>query len=304
MIEVPDGAEAMMFRKAGIGLLLALLTTTALAAGKSVIPKQAEMSMLVTGTVRVELDGSVSGWEIDQREKLPDFVVSLLEKSAPVWRFEPVLVDGRPRKAEARMSLRVVANPVEGGAYRVAIRSAYFGEQAMSQERSAQGATHGITAIRKDPPHYPIDAARTGAEGTVYLILKLGRSGAVEDVAVERIDLKTIGTERQIQWMRETLRKPSMIAARKWTFRVPTAGENADKAYWSVRVPVKYSLPNADGTSDEVQYGQWEVLIPGPQQNIPWIAEQAGAGDSPEALVAGQVYEVGKGLKLLTPLQG
>ncbi len=293
-----------MFRKVGVGVLLALLTTTVLAAGKGVIPKQAEMSMLVTGTVRVEPDGTVSGWEIDQREKLPDFVLGLIETPARAWRFEPVLVDDRPRKAEARMSLRVVANPVEDGSYRVAIRSGYFGEQAMSQERAGQAAAHGIAAIRKDPPRYPVNAARTGAEGTVYLMLKLGRSGAVEDVAVERIDLRTMGTERQIEWMREMLRKPSMIAARKWTFRVPTSGESADKPFWSVRVPVMYSLPSADGTSAEVPYGQWEVLIPGPQQDIPWIAAQAEVGESPEALVAGQVYEVGKGLKLLTPLQG
>ena len=295
----------MMFRKAGIGLLLALLTTTALAAGKSVIPKQAEMSMLVTGTVRVEPDGSVSGWEIDQREKLPDFVVGLIEKSAPVWRFEPVLVDGRPRRAEARMSLRVVANPVEDGAYRVAIRSGYFGEQAMSQEHPAPaGAKKEVALIRKDPPRYPLDAAKVGAQGVVYLVVKVGRSGAVEDVVAERIDLRTIGTERQMEWMRETLRKPAMIAARKWAFRVPAA-EDASQAFWSVRVPVDYALSDKDGsTPARSQYGQWEILIPGPQQDIPWISQRAEAGESPEALVAGQVYEVGKGLKLLTPLQG
>ena len=44
-----------------IGLALALLATAALAAGPGAVRKQAEASMLVTGQVRIEPDGSVSG---------------------------------------------------------------------------------------------------------------------------------------------------------------------------------------------------------------------------------------------------
>ena len=57
-----------------------------------------------------------------------------------------------------------------------------------------------------------------------------------------------------------------------------------------------------------------KLFAKAPDAILKKVAEEAGefimackdadAGQGPEALVAGQVYEVGKGLKLLTPLQG
>ncbi|TWT22587.1 hypothetical protein FQY83_06120 [Luteimonas marina] len=283
-----------------MGLLLALVGAGAFAKKPVEIPEQAELSMLVTGMVLVEPDGSVSGWEIDQREKLPDFVVNLIENSAPVWRFEPVLVDGQPRKAKALMSLRVVANRLDEGNYRIAIQSGYFGKDAISdpRERWRQTASDEIRSLKLAPPKYPMDALVEGVRGTVYLVVRVNRQGAVADVAVEQVDLRVIGTERQMNAMRNTLAKPALVAARRWTFEVPTTGESADNEYWSVRVPVDYQF-----AGEKQKYGEWQAYIPGPRQEVPWVGEDPDSGESPDAMVAGGVYEVGKGLKLLTPLQ-
>jgi len=283
-----------------MGLLLALIGASAFAKKPAEIPEQAELSMLVTGMVLVEPDGSVSGWEIDQREKLPGFVVNLVENSAPVWRFEPVLLDGRPRKAKALMSLRVVANRLDDGNYRVAIQSGYFGKDAISdpKERWRQTPSDEIRSLKQTPPGYPMDALERGVQGTVYLVVRVNRQGAVDDVAVEQVDLRVIGTERQMNAMRNTLAKPALVAARKWRFEVPTTGESANDEYWSVRVPVDYLF-----AGEKQKYGEWQAYIPGPRQKVPWVEEDPDSGESPDAMVAGGVYEVGKGLKLLTPLQ-
>jgi len=283
-----------------MGLLLALIGASAFAKKPAEIPEQAELSMLVTGMVLVEPDGSVSGWEIDQREKLPGFVVNLIENSAPVWRFEPVLLDGRPRKAKALMSLRVVANRLDDGNYRVAIQSGYFGKDAISdpKERWRQTPSDEIRSLKLTPPGYPMDALERGVRGTVYLVVRVNRQGAVDDVAVEQVDLRVIGTERQMNAMRNTLAKPALVAARKWRFEVPTTGESANDEYWSVRVPVDYLF-----AGEKQKYGEWQAYIPGPRQEVPWVEEDPDSGESPDAMVAGGVYEVGKGLKLLTPLQ-
>ena len=159
--------------RARILVLLLVLTAGAVhAAGPRAVREQAEMSMLVTGMVLVAADGSVSGWEIDQREKLPDYVVNLVERSAPVWKFEPTLVDGRPHAVKARMSLRLVAEKLDNDNYRIAISNGYFGREALdSKARRAldreEAPTDRVASRVMRPPGYPETALQMGARGTV-----------------------------------------------------------------------------------------------------------------------------------------
>jgi len=284
-------------------LLFVLLAGVVHAAGPRAVREQAEMSMLVTGMVLVDADGSVSGWEIDQREKLPDYVANLVERSAPVWKFEPVLVDGQPRAAKARMSLRLVAAKLDDGNFRIAISNGYFGREALdAKARKAldneEAPTDRVTSLAMRPPGYPETALQMGARGTVYLVLRIGRGGAVEDVAVEQVNLRVVGNENQMRRIRDMLSKPAASAARRWTFQVPTSGESAAQDYWLVRVPVDYEF-----AGEKSRYGQWQAYIPGPYQRHPWQEDDADAGRGPDALADGGIYEAGKGLKLLTPLQ-
>ncbi|HRN61830.1 MAG TPA: protein tonB [Luteimonas sp.] len=289
-------------------LLFVLLAGVVHAAGPRAVREQAEMSMLVTGMVLIDPEGRVTGWQIDQREKLPDYAANLVERSAPMWKFEPVLIDGQPRAMKARMSLRLVAEKQSDGDFRIAIGNGYFGRDALSEkERTALDrdgdsdagqAADSLRAIAMRPPGYPDTALQMGARGTVYLIVRVGRDGAVEDVAVEQVNLRVVGNENQMQRIRDMLSKPAAAAARRWTFRVPTVGESADQEYWLARVPVDYKF-----AGEKYQYGQWQAYIPGPYQRHPWQDDDADASRGPDALADGGIYEVGKGLKLLTPLQ-
>ena len=68
--------------------------------------------------------------------------------------------------------------------------------------------------------------------------------------------------------------------------------------YWVVRVPVVFSL---DGARDaKTAYGRWEAYVPGPRNPNPWKQGDEGSAFSPDALVPGQAYLAGSGLKLLT----
>ena len=283
-----------------IGLALALLATAALAAGPGAVRKQAEASMLVTGQVRIEPDGSVSGWELDRRDTLPEVVTELIDRAITAWRFEPVLVDGKPAKVEAAMSLRLVANRLDDGGYQVSVRSSYFGDDAKGSEGMVKEgrADETVHAIQMRPPSYPPQAAKAGIRGTVYLVLRIDREGTVDDVFVEQVNLRNIGSERQMDLMRAVLAKPTAAAARKWTFAIPTAGEQAGNGYWSIRVPVAYML---DGERDAA-YGRWETYIPGPRHRVPWDDGEPDPNAGPDALIAGGVYPAGKGIRLLTPL--
>jgi hypothetical protein len=127
--------------------------------------------------------------------------------------------------------------------------------------------------------------------------MRINRDGRVADVFAEQVNLRVVGSEREMEQMREMLTRPAIAATRRWTFTIPTTGDEADAEYWSLRVPVEYVL------GDTLPgYGEWQVYIPGPRQKAPWSARELRADESPDAMVAGRVYQEGRGLKLLTPL--
>lgn len=115
----------------------------AFAAGTDEVRKQAESSMLVTGTIQVDPEGRVSGYTLDQQDQLPKVVVDVGQR-VPHWRFEPVLDAGQPAQARADMSIRLVARKIDEGHYSVAVRSAAFGD-----EISAEAASERMEQVLK-----------------------------------------------------------------------------------------------------------------------------------------------------------
>ena len=258
--------------------------------------QEIEASMLVTGRVDIERDGTVSGHAFDQPEKLPTHAISLIERAIPALRFEPVLVDGAPVLARAKMSVRLVATPVgdREGSMNVRIASAHFGDEYSDTDR---------TAVRRSdlrPPRYPMSVAQIGGKGTVYLLVKVGRDGAPEDVVAEQVNLTAVGNARQMQRIRDTLSKTAIDNARRhWTFIPPAAGDDIARDYWVVRVPVQFSLHDDRDTA----YGQWSAYHPGWQQRPAWAAPTP-PGFSPDTLVAGNVTPETSRFRLLTPFEG
>ncbi len=283
----------------GIVLWVYLMAMAGLAEAQNAgaMRKQVEASMLVTGLVLIERDGSVSKLEVDQRDKLPESVAGLIEGSGSAWRFEPVRVEGVARRVQARMSLRVVANRLDDGTYRIGIRSGHFGEEAMTPEERVQ-QPDAIKGVSMRPPIYPMSALEMNARGTVYLVLKLGLDGSVQDAVAEQVNLRTVGNIKQMDRMRSILSTSALNAAKKWTFSMPASDEMRKVGFASVRVPVDYEF----GGVVKPAYGEWHSYIPGPRQSAPWTGQDLGATESPDAMLAGVLYEAGKSLRLLTPL--
>lgn len=272
-----------------IGLALLAFAGFAMASGTAEVRKQVEASMLLTGTIDIEPDGSVAGYDIVDADKVPDYVLANVAKQVPHWRFEPVLVDGRAVRARSPMNIRMLAMPA-GDDMLVSIASASFGEYDPE-------ATDRVTSVSLRPPRYPLNVLQLGGQGDVYLLVKVGRDGNVLDVAAEQVNLRVIGNPRQMESMRESLANAAIRAARSWTFRPPSAGDGIDEPHWVVRVPVDFSVRD----QRQPGYGAWQGYVPGPRQRPDWITEDDGGND---ALVAGGVYPVGAtgGIRLLTPL--
>jgi len=282
-------------RTAGLAcvLLAALLQGDALAGGRDEIRKQAEMSMLLTGNIEIERDGSVSKYELDNAGKLPAVAVRIMDRARATWRFDPILVEGKPIRARTALTVRLAAMPRESGeGFDVRIASANFGQFAPGEWVSSEG--------RMASPVYPQHAASSGVRGTVYVIVRIGRDGKVEDAMAEQVNLRTVDrTEAAMQRWRDTLADASLQAARRWKFKPPTKGEEADAPFWLARVPVDYVFTGDKRPGP----GDWETYIPGPRQSAPWLGgidTSLGA----DAVAGDGVFPLKGGPRLLTPLNG
>jgi len=117
-------------------------------------------------------------------------------------------------------------------------------------------------------------------------------------MVVEQVNLRTVGSERQMQKMREEFAKAALVAARRWLLN-PAPGES-DRGYDVARIPVDFAIRTHPSQMPAQVYGQWEVYIPGPRQRAPWAA---GEDASPDAMASGELYPEGGQRRLMTSLQ-
>lgn len=281
------------------GLLCLILSGSALAIGRNAARKLVVASMLVTGSITVAPDGSVKNYVVDHPEQLPAPVISLIAKTAPKWRFEPVVRDGQAVVAKARMSLRILARPVGDGNYFLGILGSYFGQPASWQD--ATGRTIG--SKKRESPRYPMDAARARVSGTVYLIIRVNRAGLVDKDAAEQVNLDFAASDSEMRHWRNVLAEAAVRASRRWTFTPPTAGPSAERSFRNVRVPVTFRLSKWGSPRPIEKYGTWHAYVPGPR-NIPEWEDKPRIGSSADAVAVGGVSDVGDGLRLTTPLNG
>ncbi|MFC5524484.1 energy transducer TonB [Rhodanobacter ginsengisoli] len=277
-----------------------MLTGMALAAGPAAVRKRVQASMLVTGSITVAPDGSVKSYVVDQPEQLPSPVIGLIKRSVPTWRFVPVVLDGRPVFAKAAMNLRIVAKPLGDGKYSLGIGSSYFSQPSSSGDPGRET----VTARQRRPPNYPPFAVEARVSGTVYLVLRVNRQGMVVDAAAEQVNLDVVANDTEMKRWRTVLADAALRAARKWTYNPPTSGRDAAAPSWVIRVPVEFSLSEWGKPVPVAKYGAWHAYVPGPQNTPAWMMEEPGVGGSADAIPAGSISQVGRGLQMTTSLNG
>lgn len=278
------------------GLLCLFVSAAALATGWGAANKRAEDGMLVYGSIAVAPDGSVAKFAIDQDDQLPPAVREMLAKAIPAWKFAPVTAGGQQADAVATMGLRVVAQPVGKGSYKIGVASAWFG-------RVAGNPAEAISFKHQVSPGFPANAARTGVTGTVYALLKIGPDGKVVDAAAAQVDLRILANDDQLAAWRKVFADYSLNALRKDTFNVPTTGPEAGKPYWMVGVAEAYYLLGSyvPASARKPLYGHWQTYIPGPVSKPDWVADPQVA-NSANAMPEGGVRVASTQLRLLTPL--
>jgi hypothetical protein len=247
-----------------------------------------ESSMSIKGTIDVDAEGRVTGYKVKDAEAYPKGILGLLAASVPAWRFEPAMADGHAVPATADMFLLVVAHRTGEDRYDIGIRKASF--------TGGQPGTR-VGGARMSPPAYPESMNHARVGGTVFLLLRVDRNGKVGDVFAEQTNLGILGRPREMDAMRASFERSATLAAKHWTFAPPTTGPSAGDPDWVVRVPVVF-VPNGASQGP----GRWQTYVPGPHRVAPWARNDALAETGIDALEPGGVYQVGQGLRLLTPL--
>jgi hypothetical protein len=189
------------------------------------------------------------------------------------------------------MHLVVAANQVDPKHVAIRIRSARFTE-------SGSASSEQISVDHRGLLRFPEEADKAGVGGTVYVALRIDRSGKVLDAQVQQVNLRVVDSVRQMKHWRDALAKPTLAGIRHFTFKVPTGGTYADDQAFTGILPVSYYV----GNQGRPKYGQWDPYVPGPRQDITWLDAEK-VGDS-EAIPDGAFAQTGTDMKLLTPLGG
>src|SRR5690554_243985 len=280
----------------GLCLLLAVVGTAGAQSAREV-RDEAKARMDVSGYVDIEADGSVSRHVVNERSKYPDYVLEMVDRVAPGWRFEPLLVDGQPVPARARMDLQLGLDRLDDGDFILSITKSTFGD--MSQSDTSE-LTLDMENLRK--PVYPYDLLEYGIEGIVYTLIKVGRDGAVEDFQIEQVDLYGYADEATMRHVRRVFGLSVERAVKRWRFTPPTTGDEAGDSHWFARIPIEYQIDWNDKRR-ELATGEWRLYYPGPRAPKPdWLDHSDSGGN--EALIAGRMHQLGNERRLLTPVDG
>lgn len=255
--------------------------------------ERAEMSMLVSGGIDLRPDGSVERYSIDHSEKLSPAVTQMIGTQVSQWRFEPTVVEGKPVRAHTNMSLRIVAKPVDEKNFSVRIQSASF--SGGSDEADERMSVLKRTSL--GPMVLALQSTGLSA-ADLYLALKIGTDGTVEDIVVQQVNLPGLGTnDKAMARLRQVLGEATVKVVRQWTFAVPQR-EPEGEPYWSGILPVAFRM----GVPFESGYGEWRAYVPGPCAPIPWRTHVGEDRCGIDAAPGGVLTLDDSGPKLLTPL--
>lgn len=276
----------------GSGLLLA--STLGAAHAQMAVRKTAEASMVLTGTVEVNPDGSLHGYTIDKRESVPANVAAIVDKNVSQWTFK--LSAPTTDVITTKMSLLVLAKPSGDGKYYVTVSGSSFGDNNDKTGLSVSSRT------RKSPV-YPTDAVNARVSGTVFLVARIGRDGTVDDVVVEQVNLDQYGSKNAMDKFRQSLAASSMRAAKEWTYNPPTHGPSVNDPFWLVRVPIRFYLRESGSAVSDYPYGTWHPYFPGPRQSPSWLSP-AMLSEAPDAMPDDGLHAGNSILQLATPTSG
>ena len=169
-------------------------------------------SASTTGEITVDVEGRVTALVLDHKELGAD-VMRAFEDKVRGWQFEPVLRDGAPVPAKARMTLELLlVRQVGVENLGIAFEDVQFFDPV--ERKVAEGVSASLA-----PPRYPEESLRSGIGARVSLVLKLDADGRVIDVAAQEVNLLGEESGHQRDRHAREFTRAAVRAASEW--RIP-----------------------------------------------------------------------------------
>jgi hypothetical protein len=221
-------------------------------------------------------DGAVEFYRIES--KVPAAVAQKAQALVMPLRFEPVLVDGRAVRANARMRVTLVAKPM--GDDRFDMRLDGFSFPDDDADAGAAGDTARPDGIRlrvdhKSPPGYPEVAARAGIEADVLVQVRIGRDGRIAEASIRQSSLVGAGgNSRTVARLLGEFELRSLRAIRGWHVAVGIPdGVEPTAAQMSAWIPVRYRM---QGHPPVPPPGEWQWVVRSQKRPAEWLPPDPG----------------------------
>lgn len=238
-------------------LLSALLLTAATAAHAA-----PEHELWVHGEIVVGPQGEVRDYTLDAG--LKPVLAKLVADNVARWRFEPILVDGKPVVAKTRMTLTLAAREQDNGDVELRVDDVAFGTVKPPRKWIA--------------PRPPSSAMRDGIGARVVVVAQLDERGNVRKAHALQTSLsKDLPHPRHF---RKAYGEAMVAAVKKWKYEpVETLADRPNGGI--VTIPIVMDVSR--GISRETRKTRWRSFIPGPVVPPPWMSEQAALAAAAEA---------------------
>jgi hypothetical protein len=286
-------------------LALGLALTAAFPASAARPPAPVlEEPVLVTQVeshIEIGPDGRLVGYEPMTVLKEP--LAGRVRAMAQTFRFEPVLVDGRPVIARTGMRLTLAARELDAGRVQIAVDKVTF-PQGATREPTQTDSGITITTRTKGAPSYPGSAVALGVSGRVMVAVRLDTDGRVVDAVARQSALYAVkGRPQRLEALAAAFEDSAIRAIRKWRFdvRIPD-GVTPEASDLTGLVPVEYTVDDFPLPRP----GVWRHEIRSVARPLPWL-EPAVADALPGVSDVSGADPLGTAApryRLLTPTEG
>lgn len=258
----------------------------------------------VDGQIVIDTEGGLVDYKIETA--MTDRLRDLLQQRVRSWKFQPVLVGGKPVRAKTQMRVTLIAQR-NGEDYKVDVDNVTFPGTAKDAVvpdalADAESPVH-IAKKSMTAPVYPISLAQAGIQGIVLLYLRIGADGRVQDVvAVQSSLLDVRGRESVLANAVKMLEDNTVKQARRWRFDVKVSdAAKAGPEDFTAAVPVEYRMFGGQ----KAKPGMWRTEVRGPRKEAAWLADAKNAQKIGVSDLAGdEVMPIASAFKLQTPVAG
>jgi hypothetical protein len=234
--------------------------------------EEAPLSMVVSGELVIDRDGSVHDFSIANANLAPD-IRKLVEQAGRRWRFAPVVRGGAPVLARTGYSMRLLALPAEGG-YRMKIEDLDFvtPRKILSQPIPMSGE---IMTARQD-----VD---------LLAAIRVDQAGNVIDAEVMAVQGRTGAGVRNRRIYEQVVKQ----TLRRWKFE-PARPDLGDTKELSGMVSFSFLFSPKNDSMAGWRQPEWKDV-----KQVPWLRDPDTSDLSSGTLVART-----EGVRLATPVVG